>query len=157
MMVQKSKMHKESEDLSPTFHQGRSNYGCSSALWMIQRLLAEPFALCAHAVQPLMPFVVSKSAFRLLSNMQEMDTAFSDREVRGMETAPLFAGGSLSCLVTDGTRQPSSSRRGFSSWGQSSATEHQLQIMFCTGERPVIHLNSSSSNFPPLPCAFNVL
>lgn len=71
VMVQKSKMHKESEGSSPAFRQGWSNYGCSSELRMIQRLLAEPFALHVHAVYALMPFVVRKSAFRLLSNRQE--------------------------------------------------------------------------------------
>lgn len=69
--VQKSKMRKESEGSSRAFRQGWSNYGCSSELRMIQRLLAEPFALHVHGVHALMPFVVRKSAFRLLSNTQE--------------------------------------------------------------------------------------
>lgn len=82
VMVQKSKMHKESEGSGPTFHQGWSNYGCSSELRRIQRLLAEPFALHAHAVHALMPFVVRKSAFRLLSNRQERPTPSDERADR---------------------------------------------------------------------------
>lgn len=80
VMLQKSKMHKESQGSSPTFHQGWSNYGCSSELPMIQRRLAEPFFLRGvHVLMPfalrrvhvLMPFVVRKSAFRLLSKVQK--------------------------------------------------------------------------------------
>lgn len=136
-------MHKESEDSSPTFQQGWSNYGCSSGLLMIQRLLAEPFALHAHGVHSLMPFVVRKSAFQLLSNTQQRLTpsdksadrcCISDKAVRGTETELLFEGGSLFCLVTDRTAQSSSSLRGNSSVGQSSATEQQ--IWFCTHKHP---------------------
>lgn len=62
---------KKSEGSSPTFHQGWRCYGCSAELRMIQRLLAEPFALHVHAAHARMPFVVRKSAFQLLSDTQE--------------------------------------------------------------------------------------
>lgn len=75
---------------------------------------------------------------------ERIDAVFSDREVRGTETAPLFEGGSLFCLVTGRKVQPSSSLRGISSWGQSSAIEQRQQIWFCAHKLP--GFTSSVSN-----------